>query len=549
MSVAERPREEAERNSRIRSVAQALLSRSQIGVNGVAVLAVLAVAAIAFFDFGPPLAFNDDYAYAWSARHLGAGPIYPAQTALALPQIVVGWLVAAPFSHDQRALRLSLLIFILPGAWAAYRLARRLGAGPIWGLVSPVVLLTSPIFFNLAVSFMSDIAYVALLLLACNAGVSWLEGNRGGASFATWAAVATLQRVFGIVLIPAMAIALVAQSSRTRRSVRRSEFGWLAIALVCSALVLVIPELIGVSAGLNVADRLAHIQPDALFSPLIHLPVVAGYLLLPFAGALSFRWSPRLAIVAVPGAALMILLLLLFPYLPGNIWTFVGPAPTLAGAKPPPLPLAIDLVLVGLCPIIFWLLGLAASGRWVRVAASDSRFVFLLATSGLQLLLLLPNTLTLYDRYYLPVLAPLVPMVCALAERHGRPGAAGLAGVTCVILLGLSVIYEQDYQSWQEARDQAARLAYRCANPGRVNAGYEANAVYIEIPEYETTGKWQLGRLGRNVNILGPPRPDLWLEFAGPNDSRPGVRYGSVASGKIVINGSICSAITADVAR
>jgi hypothetical protein len=211
--------------------------------------------------------------------------------------------------------------------------------------------------------------------------------------------------------------------------------------------------------------------------------------------------------------------------------------------------LAVDLVLVGLCPIVFWLLGPAASGRWVGVAATDSRFVFLLAISGLQLLLLLPNTLTLYDRYYLPVVAPLVPMLCALAERHGRPGAAGLAGVTCVILLGLSVIYEQDYQSWQEARDQAARLAYRCATPGRVNAGYEANAVYIEIPEYETTGKWQLGRLGRDINIFGPQRPDLWLEFAGASDSRPGVKYASVDPGKIVINGSICSAIPADAGR
>jgi hypothetical protein len=195
------------------------------------------------------------------------------------------------------------------------------------------------------------------------------------------------------------------------------------------------------------------------------------------------------------------------------------------------------------------MLGPAAAGRWLGAAALDPRLVFLLATSGLQLLLLLPNTVTLYDRYYLPVAAPLVPMLCALAERHARPAGAGIAGATCVFLLGLSVVYEQDYQSWQAARDHAARLAYRCAIPARVNAGYEANAVYVEVPEYERTGQARRAIVRRDFIISGPPNPDLWLEFAAPDDARPGVRYASLNPGKVVINGAICSAIPTDAAR
>ena len=83
----------------------------------------------------------------------------------------------------------------------------------------------------------------------------------------------------------------------------------------------------------------------------------------------------------------------------------------------------------------------------------------------------------------------------------------------------------------------------------RVNAGYEANAVYFEIPEYERTGKAQLGRLERDRVIFGPPNPDLWLEFAGPRDPRPGVAYSSIDPGWIVLNGSICGAIPLDAAR
>lgn len=523
----------------------AFLSLQRTRLVGVAALAVLAVVGIAYFDLGPPLAFNDDYIYSWSVRHLTTGPLYPRQTALALPQLVIGWLISEPFGHDQRALRASLLIVILAGAWAAYRIARRLGAGPIWSLLSPVVILTSPIFFNLAVSFMSDIAYVGLLLLACNAGVSWSGENRGQASFAIWATLATLQRFVGVGLVPALALVLILRSRRLRQPLPKSDVVWLGVAAAGSATAAVLPALLGISAGTDVLDRLAHFQLATVLTPLVHLPVVAGYLLLPLAGALQIRWSLRLAMVAVPGAALVVLLLWGFQWLPGNIWTFTGPNPDLAGFKPPPLPVIGVLVVIALCPIVFWLLGPAASLQWV-VAASDSRFAFLLVTSGVQLLLLLPNTVSFFDRYYLPVIAPLVPMLCALAQSRGRPGAALFAGLTCALLLGASVVYEQDYESWQGARDQAARLAYRCAMPAQVNAGYEANAVYVEVPAYQSTGVALPPRSnGRNVTVLGPVRPDLWLEFAGPDDPRPGVGYASLAPGKIVIEGSICGAMGA----
>ena len=48
--------------------------------------------------------------------------------------------------------------------------------------------------------------------------------------------------------------------------------------------------------------------------------------------------------------------------------------------------------------------------------------------------------------------------------------------------------------------------------------------------------------VGRDVTVFGPANPALWLEFAGPDDKRPGVAYASVAPGKIVINGAICPA-------
>ncbi|HET9781463.1 MAG TPA: glycosyltransferase family 39 protein, partial [Candidatus Dormibacteraeota bacterium] len=508
------------------------------------VILVLAVLAIVYFDLSTTVAMNDEYAYFFSVRNLGGRGIYPAQSALALPQIFLAWLVSAPFAHDSRVIRASMLLLALPGSWAAYRLARRLGAGSTWSLITPAVMLTSPIYFNLAVSFMSDVAYVSLMLLACNAGVAWLEGERSQRWFALWAVLATFQRIFGLALPLGLAAAIVL-AHRRGRAVAPSEIGWLAITLVGSSLSLVVPGLLGASAAGNVADQLAHFQLAGALTPLVHVPVVLGYLLLPLVFAVGVSWSLRLGLFAAATGAVVLGLVWLFPWLPGNIWTFVGPAPTLAGYKPAPVPLAANLLLIALSPVAFWLLGPVAWGRWTAAARGDSRFVFLLAVSGIQLLLLVPNTVTFFDRYYLPVAAPLLPMIGALAERHARPGAAVIAVAIAALMLVVACVYEQDYESWQSARDQAARLAYRCAPPSRVNAGYEANATYVAVPAYEATGVEPVARVSRNSIIFGPPNPDLWLTFAGPEDSRAGVPYSSAAPGKVAINGAVCAALTA----
>jgi hypothetical protein len=516
------------------------LRRTQIASAGG--LIGIAIAAIAYFDLQTTLAFNDDYIYSWSARHLVSGVLYPRQTALALPQIVAGWLVSWPFGHDQRALRLSVLIVIAGGAWAAFRTARRLGAGTAWSLLAPAIIITSPIFFNLAVSFMSDVALVGLLLLACESGVAWLEGDGGKATFALWATLSTLQRFVGVGVAPCLAIALWIRWRRTGRGLERADATWLAVALASSFAAALAPGLLGVSGGLDVVDRIRHIDVEAVLTPLIHLPVISGYLLLPLALAISVRWSVRLAVVAAVGAALVVAVLLGFQWLPGNIWTYTGPAPSLPGVKPPPIPLLVEAILIAFSAVAFWMLGVAGSMRWLA-AAADSRYSFLLLVSGVQLLILLPNTVSFYDRYYLPVITPVVPMLAALAQSIGRPGATPFAAAACGLLLVLSIIYEQDYESWQLARDRAANLAYRCAPPAQVAAGYEANAVYVEIPTYEATGHVAPPRVaGRDVTVFGPADPAVWLLFALPDDSRPGVAYRSSAPGKIVIIGSGCPA-------
>jgi len=91
-------------------------------------------------------------------------------------------------------------------------------------------------------------------------------------------------------------------------------------------------------------------------------------------------------------------------------------------------------------------------------------------------------------------------------------------------------IRDRDYLAWQGARDRAAQLAYQSVRPDQVQAGFEANAVYVEIPSYGRTG------LANGFAITGPAHPVITLRFALPGDPRPGVSYWSLAPGKIILD-------------
>jgi hypothetical protein len=104
--------------------------------------------------------------------------------------------------------------------------------------------------------------------------------------------------------------------------------------------------------------------------------------------------------------------------------------------------------------------------------------------------------------------------------------------VLALLALGVAfyVVGEQDYQAWQGARDAAAKQAYQRIQPARVEAGYEAVATYAAVPDFLHTGKVTIDP----INLI-PESPIARLEFAGPDDPRPGASYSSLSPGRIVI--------------
>jgi hypothetical protein len=81
------------------------------------------------------------------------------------------------------------------------------------------------------------------------------------------------------------------------------------------------------------------------------------------------------------------------------------------------------------------------------------------------------------------------------------------------------------------ARDAAARAEYATMPADSVDAGWEANGSYAALP-----GVDRLGHLPPGVDINGQTRhPKVRVEFSLSDDSRPGVGYCSLASGKAVV--------------
>jgi hypothetical protein len=174
---------------------------------------------------------------------------------------------------------------------------------------------------------------------------------------------------------------------------------------------------------------------------------------------------------------------------------------------------------------------------WPSATGRGGLTLLLLSVGQFLPLLLAPY---IFDRYYLATVLLLFPIAARAASYGSRPILA--AGLALVLMTACTVVYvagEQDYQAWQVARNQATCLAYRYANPMRVYAGYEAMAVYVEVPYYEQHGVILGGAAVANnpsyFSLQGPSNPIISVQFAPSNDTRPGYNYSSMASAKLVL--------------
>ena len=202
-------------------------------------LAILVAGFCAVLLLLPPAhewAVLDDWIYANAVQHqLATGAFaMPDRSQANLVGLVLwatAWARVLGFSYT--TLTLSVLALTLPGLLAGYGLLRRLNVAPAGALFGIALLGLNPLFLHLAYSFMTDIPFVALLLISAYAYVRGLQDGRAGwlvlgGLFSGWA---FLVRQFGALLPFGIAGYLLLDSLLTRRLRWREAVAVLAVPL------------------------------------------------------------------------------------------------------------------------------------------------------------------------------------------------------------------------------------------------------------------------------------------------------------------------------
>ena len=335
----------------------------------------------------------------------------------------------------------------------------------------------------------------------------------------------------------------------------RAEYLWLLAALAAAAIATIAPIVSNIAPPTqgNRVRGLAQLQVSHQLQPLLLVGLQLGFYLAPWGLPIILTKRSGRATGLVPFLSIAVSLLGFFtlarhgPFIfPNSTFRAAGLVPVLLGVKPTVYPdWSVDTA-VGLALLCMQALFLWRADYW-RTTSLGYEQTLLVALSLFNFLPTMLLQTEVFDRYYLVAAAPLIPVVAVMvskADLSPRRETVAMVFAGVVVLAGILgfVVGEQDYQAWQQARDQAARMAYKLAPPDRVDAGYEANAAYVEIPLYDATGSVP-GGLARSFGdygfpIDGPRHPLIRLEYASPSDPRLGVPYNSVSPGKIILNTS-----------
>jgi hypothetical protein len=508
--------------------------------------AAVAVLLVAFFDLQTSLPLLDEYARRWSIQQLVAG--HGFQSVGSSPQLVQ-LLLSAPLAllkTDPAIWRLTSLPFIAMQGLFCGLIARDLGAGRLWAFIAGAAVICNPLYLIVSTGMMTETVFLGLFAGAIYFSLRWVDRGQFRWACVAFSVLATLQRPQGVAIAATVAFGL-AMFARRCRSLRPDLIPAGALVLLSAAafktpefLTQISPSLTGSSGGALGFVLTSYSGPSFVAYVLANFPALLGLAILPFTVALwlarprektgtTFWWifPAILALLALAFAGLFVLPSNGHSIYVGNMLggNALGAA-LLGGAKVSPFPGPTFLILVILTMTSYVVLLVVRRDPWTPARLGESGQILVLS-AALQMVFIVGHG-NLFDRYYLAVILPLVPIVAAAAAPAGAaPAAIAWAALATVGSLALYAIGTQDYIAWQVARHRVAQMAYAQAPVDQVDAGFEEVAENIWLPADEDP----TGRLPRAVAA----NPQFELVFAGPDDSRPGANYSSLGSGRIVI--------------
>jgi len=491
---------------------------------------------------------NDDWSFGIAVRHLIEDGDFRPTGWTSMPlisQVLWGAIFCIPAGFSFDALRLSTLTLSLLGILGAYLLMRELRQ-PRWLAVMVALTLGfNPIYYALSNTFMTDIPFTAILILA---SLFFLRSLRTGSDIdlllgTTLAVAATLCRQLGVSVPLAFAVSLLLKRGVTSRYVMR--------AVIPSAVC--IGSLFAFGQWLAVTGRLPELYYTHL-ETMLHMLTNPKMLITEFAtrtcvDLLYLGWflSPLLifalpniwvshrnkAIVVRPAllmAAMVLLSLTLFLWDRGRL----SPMPigeniiTTSGIGPLTLH---DTYLMHLnhmpsLPSSFWLVMTAISligGAFLATAMgvtainlvprlwpakmndNQAATTFLLLSATIYMLPLL--IAGFFDRYLVPAIPFLAAAIASSSAQPPRT-CTGVRPFVAAVLIGVFFVFAicgtRDYLAWNRVRWVALDdlMESRRAEPEDIDGGFEFNELHRHDPHHNLEPEKSQCRVKRDTYMI-----------------------------------------------
>jgi hypothetical protein len=491
-----------------------------------ALAAALVVAAVLATNPVLEMGVNDDWSYAWIARHLAATGHFAYNgwvgTMLGL-QAAWGALLIRIFGFSFTLLRLSTLPFAAGCAILLYRFGRAAGLNPHFALFASLSVILCPVFIPMSASYMTDIPGTFLFLAVAWCAWRALDGHLA------WVIAAALLGVLGTTVrqivwfVPLTSLPIVAWVRRRDHRFRN----W-TLSLWCASLLLTalcihwyntqpyvfadIPHEPQSWAD-TVFDGFDAIEQTAICCLLLILPVQAAL----FPGVRVWL-APRSLIIGLACSSSLVGLMFWFDdrLLLGNIITATGilGQSDLLGQKPwlltDPIQISVGLFLYLSTTITAATVAAAFSKLWspplLRLALILAPPTLLYAAAVVYRYM---KSWIIFDRYLillLPLLVIPLLWICQQSIRNAPP-------VRSWVLLAIGAAYgmalTHDYLADARARLQAATTVTSTGIPrSHVSAGFE----YDGWTELEQNGRiLSLDELAALPPSQAPIQPAYWF--------------------------------------
>ena len=521
--------------------------------DALAVVVILGLWAAASLAVGPAGDFplNDDWIYGAAVKSLlaGDGILLPGAVrgptiANLLTQALWGAAFSLPAGFSYTALRLSTLVAGAAGLGFLFALLRENGVRRPVAITASLALGANIYYLGLAESFMTDVPYIALLIIALyfftralrqDSRTSFLIGVI--VSFAT-----ILQKQLGLVPLVAYAVTC---ALKHRFRPRPTLLGFLPLVLGIALHLGYQTWLLQSGRGFFWISWERPWTPASLTVWTVQLviytipylgfmvfPVIAVTGLVPATGQPGRAMRAAQAVTAIAGAVIFAGLWWKHDLIPFmiNVLTPFGLGPLtqrdtyLLRQNLPPIPpeLMLFWLVVNACGVAGFI-AIVASGiasplaRFRRQGLGRSDWAWVMAAAAAityfaAIVLLSTQTAEYFDRYVLP-LAPLALILLAIGSQPAirAPLASWRIGLTTLLLAtagGLSIAATHDYLAWNRTRWVAINhlMAELGVPASQIDGGYEVNGSLMYKPGLHSPGgkSWWWVQDDRYILTTGP---------------------------------------------